>query len=104
MRQIFNIFFKQEHTRPWLVLFCLFFGGLAEAVGIGTLLPLVTSVMNSGTGKPSAFDLYIREGLAWFGFPTSANRILDRATGLFAVVNPHSLTTPETKRKEKTCV
>ena len=81
MRQIFNIFFKQEHTRPWLVLFCLFFGGLAEAVGIGTLLPLVTSVMNSGSGKPSAFDLYIREGLAWFGIaPLFENMILLLAT------------------------
>jgi ATP-binding cassette, subfamily C, bacterial len=77
MRQIFNIFFKQEQTRPWLVLFCLFFGGIAEAVGIGTLLPLVTSVLNSGTGTPSAFDLYIREGLAWFGIaPLFENMIV----------------------------
>lgn len=45
-----------------------------------------------------------REGPAWFGFPTSANRILDRATGLFAAADPHSLTTPGTKREETTCV
>jgi ATP-binding cassette, subfamily C, bacterial len=76
MRQIFKIFFQQEHTRPWLVLFCLFFGGIAEAVGIGTLLPLVTSVLSAGSNTPSAFDLYIRQGLAWLGIaPVFENMI-----------------------------
>jgi len=45
-----------------------------------------------------------REGPAWFGFATSAHRILDRATGLFAVAGPHSRTDLKSKREETICV
>jgi multiple sugar transport system ATP-binding protein len=45
-----------------------------------------------------------REGPAWFGFSTNASRILDLDTGLFAVADPHSLTTIETKKEMTTCV
>lgn len=45
-----------------------------------------------------------REGPAWFGFATSAHRILDRATGLFAVAGHNSQTDLKSKREETTCV
>jgi ATP-binding cassette, subfamily C, bacterial len=77
MRQIFKIFFQQEQTRPWLVLLCLLLAGLAEAIGIGTLLPIVTSVLNSGTGEPSLLDQYIRQGFDFLGIsPSFGNMIL----------------------------
>ncbi len=61
MRQIFKIFFKAEGTNPFLVLFCLFFGGLAEAIGIGSLLPVTSAILDPGEGKPSLFEYYVRQ-------------------------------------------
>jgi ATP-binding cassette, subfamily C, bacterial len=76
MRQIFKIFFEQEQTRPWLVLLCLFFGGFAEAIGIGTLLPLITSVLNTGSGEPSLIDRYIRIAFDYIGMAPSFGNII----------------------------
>ncbi len=55
MTKLFEIFFKAEGTRPWLVLICLLLGGLLEAVGIGSLLPLITSLQAQG-GPPTRFE------------------------------------------------
>lgn len=43
------------------------------------------------------------EGPAWFGFAANAHRILDRATGLFAVACPHSRKGLKSKREETIC-
>jgi ATP-binding cassette, subfamily C, bacterial len=69
MWQIFKIFFNAEDTKPWLVVICLFFGGLAEAVGIGSFLPLVESAIGQTGGKPSNFEtsfnlVFLNIGLA----------------------------------------
>jgi ATP-binding cassette, subfamily C, bacterial len=77
MRQIFNIFFKAEGTRPILVLFCLLVGGLAEAIGIGTLLPITSAVLNPTGNNPSIFERAIRDGFAYVGVePSFTNLIL----------------------------
>lgn len=47
MKQVFKIFFKAEETRPFLVLFCLLIGGTLEAVGMGTLLPAIGTLMST---------------------------------------------------------
>ena len=39
MKHVYKVFFGAEDTRPFLVLFCLLLAALAEAAGIGTLLP-----------------------------------------------------------------
>jgi ATP-binding cassette, subfamily C, bacterial len=77
MRQIFNIFFKAADTRPFLVLFCLLVGGLAEAIGIGTLLPVTSAVLNPSGDKPSVFEQMIRNGFAAVGIePNFSNLIV----------------------------
>ncbi len=76
MRQIFNIFFKAEDTRPFLVLFCLLIGGLAEAIGIGTLLPVTSAVLNPGRGDPSAFEKMIHDGFAAVGVEPNFTNLL----------------------------
>jgi ATP-binding cassette, subfamily C, bacterial len=81
MRQIFKIFFQQEQTRPWLVLACLLLGGIAEAIGLGTLLPIVGSVLSSRSGEPSVIDQFVSNGLGALGVaPTFGNMILLLAT------------------------
>ena len=77
MRQIFKIFFTAEGTRPWAVLLCLLFGGFAEAIGIGTLLPVAGSILNTNSGQPSQFESYIRTGFGWLGIePTFENLVI----------------------------
>jgi ATP-binding cassette, subfamily C, bacterial len=77
MRQIFKIFFKADGTRPFLVLFCLLLGGLAEAVGIGTLLPLVTAILDPSKGSPSVFEQAVQNTFATIGVePSFANMIV----------------------------
>jgi ATP-binding cassette, subfamily C, bacterial len=71
MRQIFKIFFEAEGTRPWLVLLCLLFGGFAEALGIGSLLPLISSVTSGNTGQPSALETIVQNLFQWMGLTPS---------------------------------
>ncbi len=77
MRQIFKIFFNAEGTRPVLVLLCLILGGLAEAIGIGTLLPLVTTILNPGNGASSVFETAVQTVFATINIaPTFVNMII----------------------------
>ncbi len=53
MRQVLNIFFKAEGTKPWLVLLGLLLAGMAEALGMTTLLPAAAAILDptsAGTG------------------------------------------------------
>ncbi len=55
MKSIFHIFFKVENTRPSLVLICLVFAGLAEAIGMSSLMPIMTEL--SGGPQEGSSDL-----------------------------------------------
>lgn len=63
MRQVFQIFFRADETRPFLVLLCLLVGGTLEAVGIGTLLPAVGTLLSAGSQNPSLFETLLRNVL-----------------------------------------
>jgi ATP-binding cassette subfamily C protein len=77
MRQIFKIFFTAEGTNPWLVLACLLLGGFAEAIGIGTMLPLLTSVLDPQKNNPSQLEKIIDQVFNWLGLSASfGNTIL----------------------------
>ena len=85
MRQIFKIFFGAAETRPFLVLFCLLLGGLAEAIGIGTLLPITSAVLNPGGSNPSAFESLIRQGFAAVGVDPNFTNLLLLVVGIMAL-------------------
>jgi ATP-binding cassette, subfamily C, bacterial len=67
MLQILKIFFYAEKTKPWLVLLCLLLGGLAEAAGIGSILPVANSMMGNGNGTPSPLEVYLQKLLGFIG-------------------------------------
>jgi ATP-binding cassette subfamily C protein len=91
MKQVFKIFFKAEETRPFLVLFCLLIGGTLEAVGMGTLLPAIGTLMSTPGDHPTVFEAYLRSGMNALGLSTdfatlltiSACLLLSRAILLF---------------------
>jgi ATP-binding cassette subfamily C protein len=64
MLKILRIFFSAEGTKPWLVLPCLLLGGLLEAVGIGTVLPLAGVLLGNTGGEPTLFETAARNALA----------------------------------------
>ena len=76
MRQIFKIFFQAEGTRPWAVLVCLLLGGVAEALGIGSLMPLASSLMGGANAKPNGFETAVSSFLNSLGFVANFNSFL----------------------------
>lgn len=76
MRQIFKIFFQAEDTKPLLVLLCLVLGGMAEAIGIGSMLPLANTMLSGEDGSQTGLDGLIRQGLQMIGIaPTFGSLI-----------------------------
>jgi hypothetical protein len=53
MIRAFRIFFGAEDTRPWLVLLCLLLAGACEAVGLTTLLPVISHLPTVAASFPS---------------------------------------------------
>ncbi|MFT3672361.1 ABC transporter ATP-binding protein [Aestuariivirga sp.] len=76
MRQIFQIFFKADDTKPFLVLLCLLIGGSLEAVGIGTLLPALSTLLNSTGQNPSMFERGLRSVLEAFNLTPDFQTLL----------------------------
>ncbi len=76
MWQVFQIFFKAEGTRPTLVLLSLLVGGTLEAIGVGTLLPVIGTLLNSSGGGQSSFENYLRQAMDWFGLTPSFGTLL----------------------------
>lgn len=85
MRSTLNIFFKATGTRPWLVLTCLVFGGLAEAVGVGTLLPIMTTISGGDSGDPSPLAVGVRDLMALVGAPPTLGAMVVMMAGFMVL-------------------
>ncbi len=76
MLGVFRIFFGEAEARPLLVVFCLLLAGVAEACGIGTLLPAVTAI-SGGSENSSWVNGMVKSALDAAGMaPTVGNLIL----------------------------
>jgi len=67
MRTVFAIFLKAHDTRPWLVMACLIFGGIAEAAGVGTLLPVISTLSGDASANASPLSGHIQGAMTWVG-------------------------------------
>lgn len=77
MKTIFRIFFGAEDTRPLLVLLCLVLASIAQITGMGTLLPLVTSIAGGKAHGSSPLNTIIMDAIAATGLdPTLGNLIV----------------------------
>ena len=85
MRQIFKIFFEAEGTKPWAVLLCLILGGIAEAVGIGSLLPVASTLLNENKGNPSPFESMIKNALHAIGVEPGFNNLILLLVGIMTL-------------------
>jgi len=76
MIRAFRIFFGAEDTRPWLVLLCLLLAGACEAVGLTTLLPVISQLAEGDRSLSVADDgggvgTYITQALSFIGLPST---------------------------------
>ncbi|MDA9865284.1 ABC transporter ATP-binding protein/permease [bacterium] len=90
LRSVLTIFFKASGTRPFLVLFCLFLGGLAQGVGLASLLPTVSLALGGSDAVPSPSVVKVTEFLAIFGI--DANIVTLVAFVVSMVIVKNSLT------------
>ena len=67
MLSLFKIFFNAEGTRPWAVLLCLVLGGATEAIGVGSVVPVLAAMMGDPSQTPSPIEAVIRKMLAGIG-------------------------------------
>jgi ATP-binding cassette, subfamily C, bacterial len=67
MLQLLKIFFRAEGTKPWAVLLCLVLGGAAEALGVGSVVPVLAAMMGDASLPPSPIETAIRHFLTMIG-------------------------------------
>ena len=71
MLKVIRLFLLNKEANPYLVVSCLLLASLAEAVGIGTLLPVI-SIVASGNGEGGSALASVIDGLfGWVGFTPS---------------------------------
>ena len=69
LRKILLLFFQAKGTRPFVVLLCLLLGGLAEGVGLASILPALTMVLSGDAGADQGSAKVILDALAAVGVP-----------------------------------
>lgn len=75
MKQLLNIFFRAEGTKPWLVLLCLMLASLSEAMGVGTLLPAANAILGNSNEATGA-SLFMKTLVESFGISASLGNLL----------------------------
>jgi len=73
---ILRIFYGAKGTAPWLVLACLLAAGLAEGVGLATLLPALSLAIDGASGGDSPIARYAEEALGWVGLRPGVGLLL----------------------------
>ena len=78
---VLRIFYGARGTRPWLVLTCLLLAGIAEGIGLATLLPLLSLAINDAAGETSALAVYVEKALGFFGLAPDLGLLLTLVVG-----------------------
>ncbi|GAB4391319.1 MAG: ABC transporter ATP-binding protein [Kiloniellaceae bacterium] len=78
---ILRIFYGARGTKPWLVLACLLLAGIAEGIGLATLLPLLSLTINEGAGDASPIALYVEQALDTLGLKPELGLLLTLVVG-----------------------
>lgn len=90
MRHVMRIFFKADGTRPSLVLLCLLIATLAQGVGLASMLPVISVVLEGENGGQGGSSEMVLNAVAWLGLPLDVYLLLSVA--VFAIVLKNTLT------------
>ncbi|MEM7642624.1 MAG: ABC transporter transmembrane domain-containing protein, partial [Pseudomonadota bacterium] len=88
-----RIFFRAEGTRPGLVLICLLLGALAQGVGLASMLPVVSVVLDgdAAEGPAGGSTRMVLDAVAWLGLPLNVYLLLAIAVGAIILKNALTL-------------
>ena len=87
MRKILQIFFQAKGTRPLAVLFCLLLGGIAEGLGLASLLPVLSIVLGGEDGDSSSATARFTDAFAYLGIPPTLSVLVPVAIGGIVLKN-----------------
>jgi ATP-binding cassette, subfamily C, bacterial len=85
MKQLLNIFFRAEGTKPWLVLACLLLASLSEALGIGTLLPAANTILGDNANNATGASVFIRTFIESLGISANLGNLLTIVVALLTL-------------------
>lgn len=76
MLRTLRMFFTTRETNPYLVVLCLLLSSLAETVGIGSLLPIISLASGNGTGEYSKLGQIVHGIFAMLGLDMSLGTLV----------------------------
>ncbi len=76
MLNVLRIFFRAEQTRPWLVLACLVLAGIAEGIGLSSLLPTITHLTGGASENSSPYNQMFLDGIESIGLPPTMTTLI----------------------------
>jgi len=85
--EILKIFFQAKGTRPVAVLVCLLLGGIAEGLGLASLLPVMSIVLGGEDGEGSSSTAMFTDAFASLGIPTTLYVLVPIAIGGIVLKN-----------------
>jgi len=87
VRKILKLFFKAKGTRPVAVLICLLIGGLAEGVGLASLLPVLSIAVSEDGVQSSGSAKMFADFVSSLGLSPSLGVLLVLAVGGIVLKN-----------------
>jgi len=85
--EILKIFFQAKGTRPVAVLVCLLLGGIAEGLGLASLLPVMSIALGGENGEGSSSTAMFTDAFASVGIPATLNVLVPVAIGGIVLKN-----------------
>jgi ATP-binding cassette subfamily C protein len=76
MRSALRIFLRAEGSKKWIVLLCILLAGLAEGIGIASLLPLVIVLGDQSSQQESEFARAVLDLFGTLGIPPALGPVL----------------------------
>jgi ATP-binding cassette subfamily C protein len=87
VRKILELFFKARGTRPLVVLFCLLLGGIAEGVGLASMLPVMSIAIGGEEGDGSSSAAVFTDALTSIGISPSLSVLVALTVGGIVLKN-----------------
>jgi len=87
VRNILKIFFQAKGTRPLAVLVCLLLGGVAEGLGLASLLPVMSIAFGGEGEERSASTIMFTDAFVYLGIPVTLYVLVPVAIGGIVLKN-----------------
>jgi ATP-binding cassette subfamily C protein len=87
MVRILKIFFHAEGTKPFAVLICLLLGGIADGLGMASLLPVMSIAFGGESEASGSSTVMISSALTYLGIPRTLGVLIPLAISAIVLKN-----------------